>query len=523
VTRNVKLIICTAAFLSTFGVQAATIVVTNTADTGAGSLRAAITSANATSEADIIHFNIPNTDPGFQTATQHWRIDVSSAALPRIDNDLIIDGYSQPGATPNTNTPAQGGSNAVLKIELRNTITGFTANGIDGSSNFSPQLVVRGLAIHSFFAQVVLAGTTPQRVEGCFLGTTIDGTADANPSNNGQTGVSVQGNGAYRIGGLTPDTRNVIAGDGTGISFLSSANGVRIEGNLIGSNAAGTVGISPRAVGIAFNSSMNTIIGGTDPNARNLISGNGFEGLRLFGDASATSKVIGNYFGTDWTGTRAIPNGTNPFSVTQPQPNVLIGGTTCPLQLGGAAPGEANVFAFSPVAGVRIDRCTNSAQRNRFLGNAVALDNVNGGGFPGATPNDAGDPDTGGNRMQNFPVLSLPPEPFLNGGSSVNLSYLIDTLPANATYPITVEFYRSACGGGGSGVPLGSDSYVASNAGTSKTFTLSAADGGSILPLLALAIDAAGNASEFSPAQGEAIFRQDFEDVLGPETPGICR
>jgi hypothetical protein len=503
--------------------HAATIVVTNTADSGAGSLRAAISSANATSEADTIAFNIPNTDPGFQTAAGHWRIDISSTALPPIENNLIIDGYSQPGALVNTNTPSQGGSNAVLKIELRNSTGSNAVNGIDGLSNNSNVLmVVRGLGIHSFQSQIQLAGGAPQRVEGCFLGTTIDGAADANPSNNNQSGVRVQGFGAFQIGGLTPDTRNVISGDANGVVFQSVANGVRIEGNLIGTDAAGTVGISPRATGITLNSSTNTRIGGTDPNARNLISGNGFWGLTAF-NVGATNAVIGNIFGADWTGTRPVRNGSNPFSPTQIVENVRLSGVSCPLQFGGALPGEANLLAFSPLAGVGIDTCTNAVHRNRFLGNSLPIDNVSGGGFIGATPNDVGDPDTGGNRIQNFPVVSLPNGFLPAGGNSVNFSYVIDTLPANATYPITVEFYRGACGGGSSGVLLGSDSYVASNAGTSKNFTLTAADGANVLPLIAVAVDAAGNASEVSPMLGDAIFRQDFEDVLGSEAPGQCR
>ena len=141
------------------------------------SLRGAITAANATAAEDTIRFSIPSTDSGFQAATQHWRIDVSSAALPAIAEALIIDGYSQAGAMPNTNTPLQGGSNAILKIELRNSTGSNAVNGIDGTSNnFNLPLVVRGLAIHSFQSQIQLGGGLAQRVEGCFLGTTIDGT-----------------------------------------------------------------------------------------------------------------------------------------------------------------------------------------------------------------------------------------------------------------------------------------------------------------------------------------------------------
>ena len=502
---------------------AATLVVTNTADAGVGSLRAAIVMANTAVDDDTIVFNIPSTDPGFKAATQHWRIDVVSAALPAIANNLTIDGYTQPGASPNTNTPDQGGSNATLKLELRNA-TGNAVNGLDGlSNNFNVMMVIRGLAIHSFASQIQLGGGMAQRVEGCFLGTTIDGAQDANPANSNQIGVRVQGSGAFRIGALTPDTRNVISGDSTGVAFQASADGIRIEGNLIGTNAAGTAAISPRAIGINFSASPNARIGSSDAHARNIISGNGFYGLTA-SDTSATSKIQGNYFGTDWTGTRPIPNGLNPFSPSQTLENVRLGSINCALQLGGALSGEANVIAFSPASGLVIDTCTNAAHRNRFLGNArIALDNVSGGGFGGATSNDAGDADTGGNRLQNFPVVTLPAGFLPAGGSSVDLSYLIDTLPANATYPITVEFYRGACGGGSSGVLLGSDTYLASSAGATKGFTLVAADGGSVLPLVAVAVDAAANVSEFSAMLGDIIFRSDFEDVLGAATMGSCR
>jgi len=80
--------------------------VTNTNDSGTGSLRQAILNANAAPGADTINFNVPGT--GVHTIAP-------TSALPTVSEAVTIDGYSQPGATPNSKAV---GNDAVLKIEL---------------------------------------------------------------------------------------------------------------------------------------------------------------------------------------------------------------------------------------------------------------------------------------------------------------------------------------------------------------------------------------------------------------------
>lgn len=518
------LLVLAASSLLSHAALAATFTVISGADAGPGSLRDAMVQANQAAGADLIAFDIPPSDPSFQTASAHWRIDISTSALPAVTDQLIIDGYTQAGAQANTLTPDQGGSNALLKIELRNA-TSTSVVGIDGfSNNFLTPMVVRGLNIHSFTSQVQLAGGSVQRVEGCFLGTTIDGSLAASSINSSRIGVRVQGPGAYRIGGLTAVARNVISGDSTGIAFFTAPDGVRIEGNLIGTNAAGTTAISPRAIGISAGSYANLMIGGNTTNARNLISGNGLWGVRLNDGSSSSAKVQGNFIGSDWSGRRPIPNGLNPFSPSQRVSNVIMGSSSCNMQFGGALPGEENLIAYGAASGVVVDRCRNPAHRNRFFGNSgAALDNVNGGGANGATPNDVGDPDTGGNQLQNFPDVELPSNFLPSGANSVQLDYRVDSLPANSNYPMTIEFHRGTCGGGSGGVLLGSDIYEAEQAGMLKSILLSAGDGGNVLPLVAVAVDALGNVSEFSPMQGDDLFRSGFEDALDPPSVGICQ
>lgn len=73
--------------------SAATFTVTNTNDSGSGSLRQAITDANADAVADTIAFNIPG---GVRTISL-------ASPLPGLTQSATIDGYTQSGSSPNTN------------------------------------------------------------------------------------------------------------------------------------------------------------------------------------------------------------------------------------------------------------------------------------------------------------------------------------------------------------------------------------------------------------------------------------
>lgn len=85
--------------------DAATFTVTSTNTSGAGSLAQAITDANLTALADTVAFNIA----GSGTFT-------IGGSLPTITQPLTINGYSQPGTSPNTRT--DGTTDAVLRIVL---------------------------------------------------------------------------------------------------------------------------------------------------------------------------------------------------------------------------------------------------------------------------------------------------------------------------------------------------------------------------------------------------------------------
>ena len=507
--------------------DAATFVVDTTSDLALGacaalvaadcSLRGAIIAANLSPDQDTIEFAIPPSDPGFVPATGHWRISVPDPGLlPGITQPLMIDGYSQPGAVPNSNTPAQGGLNGTLKIEIHGS------NPL-GNANYGLQLdsaqtsAIRGLAINNFRdGQVFVRGAAPHRIEGCYLGTDITGNLAQVLSN----GILLAGNGPYIIGGLLPEQRNLLSGlNNALLTSQQAANGVLIQGNLIGTNAAGNAVIGNQFGLLLFRMS-NSLVGGTVPAARNVFSGHRGQAIILQVNNPGVFdglQIEGNYFGTDVSGRLPLGNALVSLDSTI---QINGAGGDCGASIGGSAPGQANLIAYSAGVGIRNANCLGVRNTlNRFLGNAnIAFDNIFGSsGSQGATANDPGDADSGGNRLQNHPDLVVPG----SAGSSVALQYRVDSTIANSSYPITVNFYRGDCGGGSRAL-LGSDTIQSAQAQQSIDYTLTSADGGNILPLTATAVDAAGNTSEFAPMLGDAVFRSGFEDTAGAPTAGSC-
>ena len=162
--------------LAASSLAAATFTVTNTNDSGAGSLRQAILDANANAGADTIAFDIPGAGCSGGVCTI-----APLTALPLITSPATIDGYTQTGATPNTN--ASGAINAALKIVLSG-VNDPNADDDDGLALFtgSAGSTVRGLVVNGFDSGITI-WVSNGVVRGCFLGTDVSGmTAVGGPS-----------------------------------------------------------------------------------------------------------------------------------------------------------------------------------------------------------------------------------------------------------------------------------------------------------------------------------------------------
>jgi parallel beta-helix repeat protein len=297
-----------------------TYTVTNTNDSGAGSFRQAILDANANSGADIIDFNIPGTGP--------FTISPISS-LPSITDQVTIDGYTQTGAAPATDTTA-----AVILIELDGSSAG-SVNGLTfaaGSSNSG----VRGLAINRWQQNgIYVNGATGVQVDGDFIGTNTSGTATLPNAKNGIMLIDANNN---IIGGSTAAQRNVISGNGeNGVYIYSYGNfvGNTVVGNYIGTDVSGTLDLGNGWYGVNITLSDNNIIGGSAAGDGNVISGNDGGGIYIDG---FDIQVKGNRIGTSAAGDSALGNlGTGIYifigSSTVISGNVISGNTTDGIEL----------------------------------------------------------------------------------------------------------------------------------------------------------------------------------------------
>ncbi len=250
------------------GVPGATYTVTQTGDGGSGSLRQAILNANANPGADDIAFAIPGN--GVQTI-------VLSSPLPDIVDPVWIDGYTQPGASPNSNPPGQG-LNTVLEIEVEGTgsVSSPCFTVAAGNTN-AIEMVIQGLAVYRCStAIVVTAGGDYAFIRQNFIGTNASGGSIGPVSVNG--GIEVQGAAGVLI------ASNLVSGVSDSGIFLSNAPDSVVVGNLVGTNAAGDETVPIASFGIyAGGNCANTMIGGATPDARNVVSGAyyGIQRLRL--------------------------------------------------------------------------------------------------------------------------------------------------------------------------------------------------------------------------------------------------
>jgi parallel beta-helix repeat protein len=339
-----NLLIFAAVILICFPVFSANYLVTTTADAGAGSLRAAMTSANSGAGINNITFDIPVSDPGYNSGTGIWTINLLSA-LPYIANlsggSVYIDASTQ-GLKSNYDSP---------KVYLNGQgtiqygfIMGTSGNTIKGFiiGNFS----VAGVGIDGTY------GASNNSVINCRVG--VDHTGNAAVPNN--YGIGVQ-NGATN----TKVTDCIISGNNSAGIALNNCSTVTITGCRIGTNASATDSL-PNLQGIAINNSYgNTIGGNVEYSTRNIISGNTDGGVVINGTGSHDNILYGNFIGTDINGTSRIENGNG--VVVMNSANNTIGGHTA---------FERNIISGNFEAGVILNG--SGADHNLVKGNYIGTD-----------------------------------------------------------------------------------------------------------------------------------------------------
>lgn len=370
-------------------VAADRMTVNSTADPGTGgcnqrecTLREALALASRAPSAvtPTVAFNIPGDGPHTIQLTSN---------LPTIDRPIVIDGFTQPGAQPNTN-PMSEPINAVLKIELRGGFIDF--------NTFNATL--RGLVLNRGMGVTFYRGGG--LVQGCFIGTDVTGTQALGTAWGIRTGFT----GGVQIGGGDAAARNLLAGNSVAVEATYGI--VSVQGNFIGTDVTGTSAL-PNGTAIQFGSFPQ----GEQRRlsvSNNLIAGNQ-QALSL-GDGFVS--VSNNLIGTDRTGTQPLPNGGTAIIVNtyghQITNNVIaynlgngIVVNRGSFFLGTSVIRNNRIFA-NHGAGIVVAGGYVEVTQNRIYDNgALGIDLANNG----VTPNDPLDSDSGPNDLQNFPTLNL--------------------------------------------------------------------------------------------------------------------
>jgi VCBS repeat protein/BACON domain-containing protein/S-layer family protein len=312
----------------------ANFIVTNTNPTGAGSLYDAFLNANENPGADLISFNIPGSGP---------HSIILPFALPTLSEPVTIDGTTQ---------PSFAGSPL---IEIRSTQNTF---GFQGIQIITGNSVIRGLVISWFDGSEINIVGNGYLVEGNYLGTNIAGSAAS--LQDAGSGISYGGDNST-IGGTVSAARNIIRG---GVALNGSGNSV--QGNFLGTDVTGTVGLNPESPpGVVFSGS-NNVIGGTTAGAPNVISGNG--GASGINGEGVNNLIQGNLIGTDITGTVAIGNLFGISISVSSSSNNTVGGTT---------PAARNIISASRFYGIYINGGGFGSDTVLIQGNYIGTD-ING-------------------------------------------------------------------------------------------------------------------------------------------------
>lgn len=323
------------------------------------------------------------------------------------------------------------------------------------------------------------------------------------------------------------------------------ANNVTIAGNFIGTDASGTVGKRGTMGIVAQSTASNLTVGGPAAADRNLISGHVFYGVQLPAPSTTGHLILGNYIGTDISGTLSLDTpsslqlaladmggvsvldnlisgntggGVHTINSTTLRGNLIgtkrDGTSALPngygvlLQgsgstVGGSGAGQPNIIAFNTGNGVNVDFTSfgNSISQNSIYSNTALGITVTGTGVPLA--NDTGDPDSNaGNNGQNYPVITS--ASVVAGTASVS-----GTINSNSNVSLHLEFFaNTACdpSGNGEGQTFIGATDVSTDASGNASFgplNFNGVPAGQNV-ITSTATSASGDTSEFSACKSAA-------------------
>jgi len=479
-------------------------VVTNTSETGVGSLRAAIHYATD-NPGTTITFNIPTTDPGYANGV--FKIRLTGHLLPLVVDGTIIDGTAQPGYA----------GSPVIVLEGSKILP--EAGSVPGLFIYAASAAVKGLAFQRFpwvGLAILFPDANHNAIRACRFGLDDSGAASA-PN---YQGIFISSGANFNtIGGTTAADRNVISGNsqyGVWISGPTTTGNVTL-GNYIGTSPDGLGAVQNGFGGIIVtDGAHDNTIGGTSAGARNIISGNVNAGVWLTGLGVNGNVVRGNYIGLATTGAAAVPNTFAGLNILNGAKNNLV---------------ADNVISGNATEGLRIANAGtagNMVQGNR-VGIAPASNTALGNGFAGiaiyagATGNLVGGTTAGQrNTISGNGTVGLV---FGDGGTSGNIAQgnFIGTDPSG-TASIGNGFAGVYLIGGTSanylgGVQPGTGNLISGNSGYG-VFVADSGTNGNFIRGNFIGTDITGTAALPNAFSGISIFNGAANNVVGDAIGG---
>jgi CSLREA domain-containing protein len=277
--------------------------------------------------------------------------DLIGGTTPETRNLISANGYANveignPGTTDNIVEGNYIGTDVAGTVQLGNSTNGVTID--NGASNNTIGGTVLGagnlISGNVFGVGMGGSGSDGNVVQGNLIGTDVSGTR---PIGNWVGAIIGGGSSDNVIGGTAAGAGNVISGNGDfGVQIgYDGTSGNRVQGNFIGTDVNGIVGIANASGGIGiFGPTSDNLIGGTTAAARNIISGNGGAGVNICCDGSTRNLVKGNFIGTDVSGTLSLGNAGDGVSIYQSADNTI----------GGIEAGARNLISGNQSNGVGI-------------------------------------------------------------------------------------------------------------------------------------------------------------------------
>lgn len=347
-----------------------TLTVTSAADSGSGTLRWCLESAV---KGDTIIFDISEFPPNNPTT-----IFLDSGLKPIAQGNITLDA-SNAGVVID-GSKLSGNEGAFTIISDGNVLKGLFIKGFSTSALMSVITIIDGAKYNviggdrtrgsgpigegniisgnkGIGIDINGVGTINNRIIGNYIGVDYSGK---NALGNQGGGIRIAGASYNQIGGMAPGEGNIISANGlAGIGLIGrEVNGNSVIGNYIGTDVSGTIGLGNGGNGITIEcGAFNNLI------QNNVISGNARGGLHIFDWGGSYNTVIGNLIGTDASGTFSI--GNREFGVSVGYMGASFN------RIGGVTLAERNIISGNNL-GISLEGPRNIG--NLVLGNFIGTD-----------------------------------------------------------------------------------------------------------------------------------------------------